>query len=57
MGFLKKLFGAKQNNNGEDSSAKETFTCENCDQERPLSQKKAHMAQEGEKPKNVCEFC
>ncbi|MBI2109346.1 MAG: hypothetical protein HYT93_04225 [Parcubacteria group bacterium] len=58
MEFFKKLFGGKQNDDKKRAALEETFVCENCHQERLLSQKKEHMAnEEKEKPKNVCEFC
>ena len=59
MDFLKKWFGGKKDNTETPSSAShgETFTCENCGEERSLSQKKEHMASEGGNTKNVCEFC
>ena len=42
---------------GVSSRSERGFTCENCGEERSLSQKKEHMASEGGNTKNVCEFC
>ena len=58
MNFFKNIFSGKKDDESKSSSPKEgVFTCDNCGEERPLAQKKAHMASEGDKSKNVCEFC
>lgn len=57
MDFFKKLFGGGKNKDENFDSARDSFVCENCGEERLLSQKKDYGAREEEKPKNVCEFC
>lgn len=57
MDFFKKLFGTAKDGAKKDSSATETFICENCGQKRPISQKKKHIADEINISKKICEFC
>jgi len=55
MNFIKKIFGKKDVTNSGDK--KDRFVCENCGEERNLSQKKAILGNVEEEKKNVCEYC
>jgi len=57
MDFFKKLFGDERKDTVSNTSSDDKcFTCENCGEEKPESQKKQQVVNEI-KPKNVCEFC